>query len=64
VAKVETDTRRVIERLKAEGWVDIGGGGHDRFVHAAKPGTMIPVPRHHELSSGVARSIARAAGRI
>jgi predicted RNA binding protein YcfA (HicA-like mRNA interferase family) len=64
VAKVETNTRKVIERLKAEGWVDIGGGGHDRFVHAAKPATMIPVPRHRELSPGVARSIAKAAGWI
>jgi predicted RNA binding protein YcfA (HicA-like mRNA interferase family) len=62
VAKVETNTRKVIDRLKAEGWVDIGGGGHDRFVHAVKPATMIPVLRHRELSPGVARSIAKAAG--
>ena len=46
----------------AEGWLDIGGGSHDRFIHDNKPGVMITVPRHRELSSGTARSIAKAAG--
>ena len=46
----------------AEGWLDIGGGSHDRFIHDNKPGVMITVPRHRELSPGTARSIAKAAG--
>ncbi len=64
MAKFETNTRKVVERLKAEGWMDIGGGDHDRFVHKDKSDVMIPVPRHRELSPGVARSIAKAAGWI
>jgi predicted RNA binding protein YcfA (HicA-like mRNA interferase family) len=62
VAKVETNTRKVIDRLKAEGWSNIGGGSHDRFVRKDRPDMMIVVPRHRELSPGVARSIAKAAG--
>jgi predicted RNA binding protein YcfA (HicA-like mRNA interferase family) len=60
--KVETSTRRIVSRLEGEGWVNIGGGNHDRFVHDKKPGEMIPVPRHRELSPGTARAIAKAAG--
>ncbi|MCW2317626.1 putative RNA binding protein YcfA (HicA-like mRNA interferase family) [Rhodoblastus acidophilus] len=60
--KVETNTRKIIARLEAEGWKNIGGGSHDRFVHDDHDGVMIPVPRHRELSPGTARSIAKAAG--
>ena len=60
--KAETNARKVIERLKADGWTNIGGGSHDRFVHKDRPEMMIVVPRHGELSLGVARSIAKAAG--
>jgi predicted RNA binding protein YcfA (HicA-like mRNA interferase family) len=52
----------VIDRLKSDGWTNIGGGSHDRFVHRDRPEMMIVVPRHRELSPGVARSIAKAAG--
>ncbi len=62
--KIETNTRKVIARLEKDGWVNIGGGSHDRFVNDAQPGVMITVPRHRELSPGVARSIAKAAGWI
>ena len=61
---VETNTRKIIARLGREGWVNVGGGRHDRFVNASRPDTMIPVPRHRELSPGTARSIAKAAGWI
>jgi len=27
----ETDTRKIISRLEREGWVNIGGGSHDKF---------------------------------
>lgn len=57
----ETNTRKVIRRLKAEGWKDIGGGEHDKYEHADMPGVII-VPRHRELSIGVAKKIAKAAG--
>jgi hypothetical protein len=50
------------DRLKVEGWTNIGGGRHDRFIHRERPEMMIVVPRHRELSPGVARSIAKAAG--
>jgi predicted RNA binding protein YcfA (HicA-like mRNA interferase family) len=62
--KIETNTRKIIARLQAEGWTNIGGGSHDRFVHADRPEMLIPVPRHRELSPGTARSIAKAAGWI
>jgi predicted RNA binding protein YcfA (HicA-like mRNA interferase family) len=60
--KPETNTRKIIAKLLAEGWQNIGGGSHDRFIHTAKPGEMITVPRHRELTPGTARSIAKAAG--
>ncbi len=62
MAKVETNARMVIDRLKAEGWNNMGGGSHDRFVRKDRPKMMIVVTRHRELSPGVARSIATAAG--
>ncbi len=62
MAKVETNVRKVIESLKADGWTSIGGGSHDRFVRKDRPEMMIVVPRHRERSPGVARSIAKAAG--
>lgn len=57
----ETNTRRIVARLEREGWLNVGGGKHDMFKHAAKPGRII-VPRHREQSPGVARSIAKLAG--
>ncbi len=60
--KPETNTRKIIARLLAEGWHNVGGGSHDRFIHTNIPGEMITVPRHRELTHGTARSIAKAAG--
>jgi predicted RNA binding protein YcfA (HicA-like mRNA interferase family) len=57
---VETVTRRVVARLKREGWQDVGGAKHDKFEHPDWPYPII-VPRHRQLSIGVARSIARLA---
>ena len=62
--KVETTTRKIVARLKQEGWSNIGGGSHDRFVHDKRPGVMITVPRHRDLTPRTARSIARVAGWI
>jgi hypothetical protein len=33
MTKVETNARKVAERLKADGWTNIGGGSHDRNIH-------------------------------
>ena len=60
----ETNTRKVIARLEREGWNNIGGGRHDKFEKPGKPGLTLIVPRHRELSPGVARDIARKAGWI
>ncbi|MGO9485829.1 MAG: type II toxin-antitoxin system HicA family toxin [Rhodomicrobium sp.] len=62
--KIETNARKIAARLKKDGWVNIGGGSHDRFVNEEYPEVMITVPRHKELTSGVARSIAKAVGWI
>jgi predicted RNA binding protein YcfA (HicA-like mRNA interferase family) len=62
MAAIETNTRKVIARLKQEGWRHVGGGRHDKFKHPAKPGVRIIVPRHRTLSIGTARVIAKAAG--
>ena len=58
---VETETRKIVKRLEREGWRNIGGGRHDCFVRDKE---IIAVPRHREVSPGVARSIAKAAGWI
>jgi predicted RNA binding protein YcfA (HicA-like mRNA interferase family) len=58
----ETNTRKIIARLKADGWVYVGGAKHDQFEHPARPGDLMVVPRHKEVSPGVARSVAKMAG--
>ena len=59
---METNTRKIVSRLERDGWVNKGGSRHDLFIHPVKPGMMIPVPRHRELTPLTARSIAKAAG--
>lgn len=59
---METNTRKIVGRLQAEGWVKEPGGKHDKFTHPDKPEILIVVPRHREQSPGVARSIAKSAG--
>jgi predicted RNA binding protein YcfA (HicA-like mRNA interferase family) len=58
---METNRYRIISRLEREGWINKGGGEHDKFRHPQKPGVII-VPRHRELSVGVSRSVHKAAG--
>src|SRR5277367_2758963 len=41
--------RLVLEGLKADGWTNIGGGSHDRFVNESQPGEhgrCSPPPRN------------------
>jgi predicted RNA binding protein YcfA (HicA-like mRNA interferase family) len=59
---IETSTRKIVARLEREGWVNVGGGSHDKFKHPKRPDVVIVVPRHRTLSPGVARSIAKLAG--
>lgn len=63
MAGLETNTKKVIARLLRDGWKNVGGGKHDKFEHADHAYPII-VPRHKELSPGVARSIAKQAGWI
>jgi predicted RNA binding protein YcfA (HicA-like mRNA interferase family) len=59
---LETNTRRIVARLLREGWRQIAGGNHDKFSNPARPGELIIVPRHRDVSAGVARDIAKKAG--
>lgn len=64
MASIETNTRKIIKRLKRDGWVEVGGSKHDKFEHSDWPDRVIIVPRHRDLNPNTARSIARAAGWI
>jgi predicted RNA binding protein YcfA (HicA-like mRNA interferase family) len=64
MASLETKTRSIVARLVREGWTKLPGGKHDKYVHPARPGVLIVVPRHREQSKGVARDIAKDAGWI
>ena len=59
--KIETNRRKIVKRLKADGWVEGHGGDHDVYKHPARKGRII-LPRHREISPGVARDIAKIAG--
>jgi predicted RNA binding protein YcfA (HicA-like mRNA interferase family) len=58
----ETNTRKIIARLEREGWRKAAGGRYDKFDHPGRPGVTLVVPRHREVSAGVARDIAKKAG--
>lgn len=60
MAKPETNRKRIVDRLKREGWTNEGGSKHDLYCHPTKGATT--VPRHKELTPGTARSIGKAAG--
>jgi predicted RNA binding protein YcfA (HicA-like mRNA interferase family) len=60
----ETNTRKVIARLLRDGWIKSHGGRHDKFDHPQRPDVTLIVPRHRDLSPGVARDIAKKAGWI
>ncbi len=61
--KPETNRTKIVSRLVREGWeLARSSGGHDIYRHPLRG--VVAVPRHRELSPGVARSIAKAAGWI
>jgi len=59
---IEASTRKIVARLRADGWVEVGGTKHAKFEHPDRPDVLIVVPRYKEQSPGVARSIAKLAG--
>jgi hypothetical protein len=61
---LETNTRKIAAWLERENWSNIGGGNHDKFTNPARDRVLIVVPRHHVVSPGVARDIAKKAGWI
>jgi predicted RNA binding protein YcfA (HicA-like mRNA interferase family) len=63
VASVETNIRKIVQRLTTEGWTSVGGGKHDKCVHPTKRDRVI-VPRHQTQTVGMARVIAKTAGWI
>jgi predicted RNA binding protein YcfA (HicA-like mRNA interferase family) len=59
---VERNRAKIVRRLEGEGWrLARNGAEHDIFSHPSKL-VVLSVPRHRELSPGVARQIAKAAG--
>jgi hypothetical protein len=56
----ETNAAKIMSRLLREGWEDAGGTKHAKFRKAGFPAIM--VPRHRQVTPGVAGSIAKAAG--
>lgn len=59
---METNRTKIVSRLRGEGWLlERHGAAHDLYVHPSRSG-VISVPRHKEVSVGVARSIVKAAG--
>jgi predicted RNA binding protein YcfA (HicA-like mRNA interferase family) len=61
---IETNTRKIIGRLEAKGWINVGGTKHAKYEHTDKPGVTITVPRHRQVKPGTARGIAKTAGWI
>ena len=56
-----TDSRKIMKRLKKEGWsVDRISGSHHILHHPAKG--LISLPHPKELKKGLAAAIARQAG--
>jgi predicted RNA binding protein YcfA (HicA-like mRNA interferase family) len=58
-----TDSKEVIRRLKADGWVEVAvRGSHRQFKHPSKPGRVtVPHPRK-DIPQGTLLSIMRQAG--
>lgn len=61
--RVETNSRKLIKLLEADGWYEVGvEGSHHHFKHSTKPGKIqVPHPKK-DLPFGTARGIMRDAG--
>lgn len=61
MAIIETSRTKIVARLEREGWeLKRHGAKHD--IYAKPGGPVVQVPRHRQLSIGVAREIAERAG--
>ena len=62
MASIETNRAKIVRRLEEEGWrLAPNGAEHDIYDHQSKTG-VLSLPRHRELSRGVARQIVKIAG--
>ena len=64
MSSVERNRVKLVARLVREGWELARHGPEHDIYRRPRGGGLIAVPRHRELSPGVARSIARKAGWI
>jgi predicted RNA binding protein YcfA (HicA-like mRNA interferase family) len=57
------DSRRVIQKLKEDGWFEVAQkGSHVQFKHGTKPGRVtVPHPKK-DLPTGTLKSIEKQAG--
>jgi len=59
---METKTTKIRKKLEKDSWfLERHGAAHDIYRHNTISG-IITLPRHREVSLGVARSIAKKAG--
>lgn len=60
---METDSRKLIARLKRDGWELVAvRGDHHQFKHPAKPGRVTVPHPNKNLKTGTLHSIYRQAG--
>ncbi len=60
---MERNSRKLIRKLKAAGWVVVAQrGSHVQFKHAQKPGRVTVPHARRDLPTGTVRSIYRQAG--
>ena len=63
VGPLERDSRKIIRRLEAEGWVLAKtSGSHHKFKHSARRHHIVVAHPVKDMPTGTARAIARAAG--
>ena len=63
VVPLERDSRKIIRRLEAEGWVRVKtSGSHHKFKHPARRHHIVVAHPAKDIPTGTARAIARAAG--
>ena len=61
--ELERDSRRIIKRLEAEGWVLVKtSGSHHKFRHPDHKHHIVVAHPVKDMPTGTARSIAKAAG--
>lgn len=62
--ELETDSRKIVKRLEAEGWsLKSSKGSHHKYASPDGHVVIVPHPRK-DLPKGTAHAIAKAAGWI